>query len=83
MYLILALSCGSSVLSVLFGILIFAFPGDYPIHIVVKNGRITLLGVVDSEQDKIVAGMKARQVPGAFAVENELMVDSDQKSTRK
>jgi hypothetical protein len=57
--------------------------GDYPIHIVVKNGRITLLGVVDSEQDKIMAGMKAREVPGAFAVENELMVDGDQKSTRK
>jgi osmotically-inducible protein OsmY len=50
---------------------------------VVKKGRITQLGVVDSEQDKIMAGMKAREVPGAFAVENELMVDSDQKSTRK
>jgi len=57
--------------------------GDYPIHIIVKNGRITLLGVVDSEQDKIVAGMRAREVPGAFAVENELVVDTDQKSSSK
>jgi BON domain-containing protein len=57
--------------------------GDYPIHIIVNNGRITLLGVVDSEQDKIVANMKAREVPGVFGVENELVVDNDQKSTRK
>ena len=49
--------------------------GDYPIHIVVKQGRITLLGVVDSEADKTMAGMKARQVPGSFGVENELTID--------
>jgi hypothetical protein len=33
--------------------------GDYPIHIIVKSGRITLLGVVDNETDKNVAGIKA------------------------
>jgi hyperosmotically inducible periplasmic protein len=49
--------------------------GDYPIHVIVKNGRVSLLGVVDSESDKTVAGIKARQVPGSFAVDNELMVD--------
>jgi hyperosmotically inducible periplasmic protein len=49
--------------------------GDYPIHVVVKNGRVSLFGVVDSESDKTVAGIKARQVPGSFAVDNELMVD--------
>jgi len=42
--------------------------GDYPIHIIVKGGKITLLGVVDSEADKTVAGMRARDVPGAFGV---------------
>jgi hypothetical protein len=57
--------------------------GDYPIHIIVKNGHITLLGVVDNEQDKIVAGMKAREVPGSFAVDNELMVDTPKKSTHR
>lgn len=58
--------------------------GDYPIHIIVKNGRITLLGVVDSENDKIVAGMRAREVPGAFAVENELVVEKpESKSSKK
>lgn len=58
--------------------------GDYPIHIVVKNGRISLLGVVDSESDKTVAGLRARGVPGTFAVENELVVEKEtQKSTRR
>ena len=56
--------------------------GDYPIHIIVKNGRIKLMGVVDNESDKTMAGMKASQVPGAFGVENDLMVDSE-KSTKK
>ena len=49
--------------------------GNYPIMIIVKNGRITLMGEVDSQADKTMAEMKARGVPGAFAVENELTVD--------
>jgi hyperosmotically inducible protein len=50
--------------------------GDFPIHIVVKNGRVTLLGVVDTGADKNVAGMKARGVPGSFGLDNELVVES-------
>jgi hyperosmotically inducible protein len=58
--------------------------GDYPIHIIVKNGRVSLLGVVDNDGDKTIAGMKARQVPGSFEVSNELVVEkSEQKSTRR
>ena len=57
--------------------------GDYPIHIIVKNGKITLLGVVDSEADKTVAGMRAREVPGSFGVENELVIEREQKSTSR
>jgi hyperosmotically inducible periplasmic protein len=48
--------------------------GTYPIHIVVKNGRTTLFGVVDNEADKTVAGLRAREVTGVFGVENELVV---------
>jgi hyperosmotically inducible protein len=55
----------------------FEAAGDYPIHIIVKNGRVTLLGVVDSEADKTVAGIRAREVPGTFGVENDLMVEKD------
>ena len=50
--------------------------GDYPLHIVVKRGVITLLGVVDSEADKTVAGFRAREVAGSFGVENELVVEN-------
>jgi hyperosmotically inducible protein len=58
--------------------------GDYPIHIIVKGGKITLLGVVDSESDKTVAGLRAREVPGSFGVENELAVEkAEAKSTKR
>ena len=56
--------------------------GDYPIHIIVKNGRVTLLGVVDNEADKNVAGMKARGVPGSFEVENELVIQGKESTSR-
>ena len=51
--------------------------GAYPIHIIVKNGRTTLMGVVGSEMDKRMAEIRAREVTGVFNVENELTVDSD------
>ncbi len=45
-----------------------------PIHIIVKNGRITLEGVVATEADKNVAGIQANGVPGTFGVTNNLRV---------
>ena len=45
-----------------------------PIHIVVKNGRVTLKGVVDNDTDKNLVGMLANQVPGVFEVTNDLRV---------
>lgn len=45
-----------------------------PIHIIVKNARITLDGVVDSEADKNYAGVRANLVPGTFGVTNNLRV---------
>ncbi|MCC7031527.1 MAG: BON domain-containing protein [Acidobacteria bacterium] len=50
--------------------------GNYPIHVVVKGGRITLLGLVGNESDKQIAGVRAREVTGTFGVENELVVES-------
>lgn len=44
------------------------------IHIIVNNGHITLTGVVDNENDKKVAGMRANGVSGAFSVTNNLQV---------
>ena len=51
--------------------------GNYPIHIIVQKGRTTLLGIVDNESDKTVAGFKAREISGVFAVENELVVSKN------
>ena len=45
-----------------------------PIRIIVKNGRATLEGVVDSEADKNLAGLRANTVPGIFSVTNNLQV---------
>ena len=50
--------------------------GDYPLHIIVRRGIITLLGVLDSEADKTIAGVRAREVAGSFGVENELAVEN-------
>ena len=57
--------------------------GDYPLHIIVKHGTITLLGVVDSEGDKTVAGIRAREVLGSFRVENELAVEKSKPASAK
>ena len=45
-----------------------------PIRIIVKNGHVTLAGVVDSEGDKNIAGIRAKGVPGTFSVTNNLQV---------
>lgn len=44
------------------------------IHIIVKNGHVILTGVVDSEADKNMAGLRAKTVPGTFEVVNNLRV---------
>jgi hyperosmotically inducible protein len=45
-----------------------------PIHIIVKNGHVTLEGVVNSQADKDAANLRANGVPGVFSVENHLQV---------
>ena len=47
-----------------------------PIRIIVKNGHVSLEGVVDSAADKNLAGMRANGVPGVFSVANNLNVGS-------
>jgi hyperosmotically inducible protein len=49
--------------------------GTYPIHIIVKGGRLTLMGIVANSADKQIAGVRAREVTGVFAVENELAIE--------
>jgi hyperosmotically inducible periplasmic protein len=54
-----------------------------PIHIIVKNGNVTLVGVVAREMDKTVAGMQANKVSGAFSVTNDLAVEEQDKKDDK
>jgi hyperosmotically inducible protein len=45
------------------------------IHIIVKNGHVTLEGVVANEADKNIANIRANGVSGVFSVENNLQVE--------
>jgi len=45
-----------------------------PIRIIVKGGHVTLEGVVDSQTDKDIAGLRANGVSGVFSVTNNLRV---------
>ncbi len=45
-----------------------------PIRIIVKNGRVTLEGIVDSDADKNLVNLRANGVPGIFSVTNNLQV---------
>lgn len=61
---------------------IYQYPGlqkyelgvQKPIRIIVKNGHVTLEGVVDSESDKNLVGVRANGVSGSFSVTNNLRV---------
>jgi hyperosmotically inducible protein len=54
----------------------YAMGANPSVHIIVKNGHITLEGVVSSQMDSQLAYMAARGVPGAFSVTNNLRVGS-------
>jgi osmotically-inducible protein OsmY len=61
----------------------YASDPQAPIRIVVDRGRVTLYGVVNSEADKTIAGIRAREVSGSFAVENQLMVANQETARSK
>jgi hyperosmotically inducible protein len=48
-------------------------------HIIVKNGNVTLVGVVDNETDKNLANLRANGVPNVFSVKNDLAVAGNSK----
>jgi hyperosmotically inducible protein len=52
----------------------YDMPVVKPIRIIVKNGHVTLEGVVDSEADKNTAEIRAKSVPGVFSVTDNLQV---------
>jgi hyperosmotically inducible protein len=54
----------------------YAMQAVPPIHIIVENGKVTLVGVVDNAADKNLTGIRANTVPGVFSVTNNLQVAS-------
>lgn len=46
-----------------------------PIHIIVKNGNVRLVGVVANEFDRNLANIRANAVPGVFSVTNNLQIE--------
>jgi hyperosmotically inducible periplasmic protein len=54
----------------------YAMDPAQPIRITVVNGNVTLNGVVMSEADKNVAGIRANGVAGVFKVTNNLQVET-------
>lgn len=47
-----------------------------PIHIIVNNGRVTLVGIVNSKMERFQAEQAARGVFGVFRVDNQLQVEA-------
>jgi len=62
----------------------YALQAVPPIHIIVKNGQLTLEGVVGSELDRTLAHARASSVPGVFSVANNLKVEvgAEDKATQ-
>jgi hyperosmotically inducible periplasmic protein len=52
----------------------YALGVNKSIRIIVNQGHVTLLGVVDNQVDKNIAGIRASGVPGIFSVDNRLTV---------
>ncbi len=50
--------------------------GYHAIHIIVKNGHLTLEGAVAGQADRNIANVQAHTVAGVFSVTNNLQVDS-------
>lgn len=46
-----------------------------PIRIIVKNGNVTLAGIVANEGDRNMANIRANGVAGVFSVANNLRID--------
>ena len=57
------------------GLDMYALRAIPTIHIIVKNGHVTLVGAVGNKGDKDRAGIIANTVPGVFSVANDLIVD--------
>ncbi len=75
-----AMGPGRSVAAMAGGITADPPRGFHAIHIIVKNGNVTLYGVVNNQSDAAIAEMQANSTPGVFSVDNDLIVPGAPKS---
>jgi hyperosmotically inducible protein len=57
-------------------LMLYAVRAVPPIHIIVKNGNVTLEGVVATRLDKNIAGVQANSVPLVFSFKNNLRAET-------
>jgi hyperosmotically inducible protein len=55
---------------------VYAQGSVLPIHIIVKDGHVTLEGVVLNEGHKTLAGMRVHGISGVFSVTNNLRIET-------
>ena len=60
----------------------YGIGSNRPIRIIVNRGNVTLEGVVDSQGDKNIAGIRANGVPDVFSVKNNLQVPGKQPRSK-
>lgn len=61
----------------------YAWNAVQSIHIIVNGGHVTLMGTVDNQTDKDVAGLRANAVPNVFSVTNDLQVVNGKEQAKK
>lgn len=57
--------------------------GTFPIHIIVKDGNVILVGIVDNKTDSDRANLLANGVSGVFSVKNLIETNSAKPQPRK
>lgn len=60
----------------------YGFQALPSIHIIVDNGHVTLVGVVDNTLDNTVIRTRANTVPGVFSVDDDLRVLNQPKKEK-
>jgi hyperosmotically inducible protein len=54
----------------------YGFGAQPAIRIIVKNGRVTLIGMVANEMDRSIVYQRASMVPGVSSVTNHLLIET-------
>ena len=55
----------------------YGFRAVPSIHIIVRNGQVTLEGVVANQMDKSLINIRAHEVPNVISVTNSLFVEKE------